>query len=212
MEVDPLIDYLRLHWIESATGTFTKGNCTVEILITGVGMHRMAYALGRKLGLSKPDFCVNAGIAGAFPGKASIGEVVHVTSEIIADFGAENARGDRLTPEALGLEEDISSINGLINRNAGQYAFLKSVKGITVNATHGSETSIRKMIEAFDPDVETMEGGAFFYCCMKTGTPFIEIRAISNLVEVRNRENWNIPLAVSKLNKQLLEMLQFFVG
>jgi futalosine hydrolase len=212
IEITPLVDYLKSHWIESPSGVFTKGNCTVQILVTGVGMHRMAFALGRRLMHPLPDFCVNAGIAGAFPGKAEIGDIVHVTSEIIADLGSQDAQGNLISIENLGLPEDISSINGLINKSAGQYPFLKSAQGITVNTSHGNALSIAKAIEAWDPDVETMEGGAFFYSCLKVGIPFIEIRAISNLVEPRNQENWNIPLAVTNLNKQLVEMIEFFVG
>jgi nucleoside phosphorylase len=57
-----------------------------------------------------------------------------------------------------------------------------------------------------------MEGGAFFYCCLKSKVPFIEIRAISNIVATRNREAWNIPLAVGNLTLELQPILQFFSG
>jgi futalosine hydrolase len=212
MEIELLVQHCRAHWIESLSGTFTKGTCTVRILITGVGMHRMAFALGRHLALFKPDLCVNAGVAGAFPGKAVIGDVVHVTQEIIADLGAEDANGKFLSLNTLGLTEDISSYDGLINHAAKQYAFLKNAKGITVNTVHGFSETIQQIVEIWNPDVESMEGGAFFYCCLKEGVPFIEIRAVSNLVEPRNKENWNIPLAVTNLNQQLIEMVNFFVG
>jgi futalosine hydrolase len=181
------------------------------MLITGVGMHRMSYALGRTFAKGTPDFCVNAGIAGAFPGKAALGEVVHVSTEVIADLGAEDQDGSLLTTQTLGMEEDISCSTGLINRTAGRYSFLRTVKGITTNTAHGYDPSIRKLIAAWDPDVETQEGGAFFYCCLKESVPFIEVRAISNFVEPRNRESWNIPLAVKNLNGQLIELMNFFI-
>ena len=209
-EIDPLHAYLRQHWIEMPPDHFTKGNCTVRILITGVGMHRMAFALGQQLTVSKPDFCINAGIAGAYPGKAAIGDVVHVIREVIANFGAEDVDGELMSLAEMGLEEDISS-QGLVNANAGQYAFLKSVQGITTNCTHGNAASIRKVIQKWDPDVESMEGAAFFYGCLKSGIPFIEIRAISNIVAPRNKEKWNIPLAIQNLSAQLIEILNFFV-
>lgn len=212
MEIEPLLQHCRSHWIESLPRTFTKGTCTVRILISGVGMHRMAFVLGRHLALYKPDLCINAGIAGAFPGKAVIGDVVHVTQEIIADLGAEDADGKFLSLGALNLAEDISSYEELINHEAKQYAFLKNAKGITVNTVHGFSESIQEIIELWNPDVESMEGGAFFYCCLKEGVPFIEVRAISNLVEPRNKENWNIQLAVTNLNQQLIEMVNFFIG
>jgi futalosine hydrolase len=212
LEAEPLIIHLRSQWIESSPGIFTKGNCTVHVRITGIGMHRMAYALGQAFRESRPRLCINIGVAGAFPGKAAIGEVVHVTSEIIADLGAENAEGDFLDIGSLGLDEDISSTSGLQNQDAAQYSFIRQVRGITINTSHGSQRSIKDAIERWDPDVETMEGGAFFYCCLKAEVPFLEIRAISNIVEPRNKENWNIPLAADNLKAQILEILTFFVG
>ena len=41
---------------------------------------------------------------------------------------------------------------------------------------------------------------------------FLQIRSISNYVETRNRENWNIPLAIQNLNQVLTEMLQALAG
>ena len=210
-EIAPLLDHLSTHWIESPTGTYTHGNCTVRTLITGIGMHRTAYALGKEFSKHHPDLCINAGIAGAFPGKAEIGEVLHVTSEILSDIGAESEDGVLVAPEAMGLLEDISSVDGLVNQNAAEYAFLRTARGVTVNTVHGTTASISTIINRYDPDVETMEGGAFFYCCLKENIPFIEVRAISNIIEPRNKERWDIPLAIQRLNEQLIEIVSFFV-
>jgi len=211
-EIEPLYKHLQSSWIESPLGVFTKGSCTATCLITGVGMHRMSYALGRYVALQRPDLCINAGVAGGFNGKVAIGDVVHVTSEAIVDLGAEDIDGDVLVLEQIGLEEDISSIKGLVNTAAEQYAFLKNVRGITSNTGHGSEASVAKIVARWDPDVESMEGGAFFYCCLKADIPFVEIRAISNMIEPRNRNNWDMDLAINNLNAQLIEMLNFFVA
>lgn len=211
MEVQPLQHHLKQQWIESPEDLFTKGNCSVEILISGIGMHRMAFAMGQQLAQARPDFCINVGIAGAFPGKAIIGEVVHITSEIIADLGAEDANGSFLSLSELDLYEELSSTEGLVNHNADKYDFLRKAKGISTNCTHGSASSIQQVVNRWDPDVESMEGAAFFYACMKTNVPFVEIRAISNIVEPRNKDNWNIPMAVERLNAQLIEMIEFFI-
>ena len=211
-EIEPLHGHLKAHWIESSPGLFTKGSCTVRVLITGIGMHRMGYALGKNISVFQPELCINAGIAGAFPGKADIGDVVHVTSESIVDLGAEDNDGTMLFPDAMGLNEDISSISELINPAAADYHFLKPVKGITVNTVTGSEASIAGIVKRWNPDIETMEGGAFFYCCLKEHMPFLEIRAISNLVVPRNVLDWDIETAVRNLNAQLLEILTFFTG
>jgi futalosine hydrolase len=38
--------------------------------------------------------------------------------------------------------------------------------------------------------------------------PFLQLRTISNYVEVRDKSKWNIPLAVTNLNNTLLALLQ----
>ena len=38
--------------------------------------------------------------------------------------------------------------------------------------------------------------------------PFYEIRAISNVVEVRNKNNWDISLAIKKLTLTLVEIVE----
>ena len=61
-----------------------------------------------------------------------------------------------------------------------------------------------------NPKIESMEGAAFFYACRKAGVPFIQIRAVSNYVEKRNRDAWQIGLAVKNLNTFALELLERF--
>jgi futalosine hydrolase len=53
-----------------------------------------------------------------------------------------------------------------------------------------------------------MEGAAFFYACEEANVAALQVRAISNYVEKRNKENWNMPLAVKNLNNWLTEDLK----
>jgi len=84
---------------------------------------------------------------------------------------------------------------------------LTLVEGVTVNKVHGSQLSIQKVIKQFSPDVESMEGAAVSYVCMQQQIKFIQIRAISNYVEKRNKSAWNIPLAVRNLNIMLQKLV-----
>ena len=52
-----------------------------------------------------------------------------------------------------------------------------------------------------------MEGAAVFKVCNEFSVPCIQIRAISNNVEKRNKENWNMPLAIRNLNKQVAKII-----
>ena len=55
--------------------------------------------------------------------------------------------------------------------------------------------------------VESMEGAAFMYACLTLGQRFAQIRAISNLVQRRNREAWKLGEAVASLGAVSLRML-----
>jgi futalosine hydrolase len=61
-------------------------------------------------------------------------------------------------------------------------------------------------VKKFNPDIETMEGATFFYICSRENIPFLAVRAISNRVEKRNRESWNIALALDNLSVKLIEI------
>jgi futalosine hydrolase len=57
------------------------------------------------------------------------------------------------------------------------------------------------------PQIESMEGAAFFYACRQLNVPCLQIRAVSNYVEKRNRDNWHIGLAIKNLNKFAMSWL-----
>jgi len=77
---------------------------------------------------------------------------------------------------------------------------LKQVKAITVNTVHGNKNSITKIVNRLNPDIESMEGAAIFAVCKEFNIPCVQITSISNKMEKRNKENWNIPLAIQNLN------------
>ena len=86
-------------------------------------------------------------------------------------------------------------------------SILKPVRAITVNTATGSDASRKKLLKKFNPDIETMEGATFFYICSRENIPFLALRAISNKVEPRNKNNWNIALALNNLSEKLNEVL-----
>jgi futalosine hydrolase len=52
-----------------------------------------------------------------------------------------------------------------------------------------------------------MEGATFFYICSREKIPFLAVRAISNKIELRNKNNWNIPLALKNLSDKIIDVL-----
>ena len=52
-----------------------------------------------------------------------------------------------------------------------------------------------------------MEGATVFKVCKEMKIPCIQIRSISNKVEKRNKENWNLDLAISNLNIEVEKII-----
>ena len=184
-------------------------NC--QLLITGVGMVATAFSLGRHLSSNKYDLVLNLGIAGSFDRNIALGDVVEITEDTLAELGAEDD-AEFLSIDTMGFGEGkfypskkLSDLYNLFNTFN-----LKQAAAITVNTVHGNEASIKKVTERLQPQVESMEGAAFFYACKQMDVPCLQIRAVSNYVEKRNRDNWNIGLAIKNLNTFAVEFLKLY--
>jgi futalosine hydrolase len=202
-EIAPLQLQLKEYFSEVQPFQYKRDDLEIFTLITGVGMTATAFALGRMLGGEITfDLVLNLGIAGAFDRNLQLGQVVQVASEQFGDLGVEEADGNFTDMFELELIQNDGTIfyeNAILNPNK-DISFLKEVKAITVNKVHGFSESISKIEQKYQADIESMEGAAVFYACKISEIKFLEIRAISNYVEPRNRANWNIPLAIDSLN------------
>jgi futalosine hydrolase len=184
----------------------------IDFLVTGVGMTATAYSLMKKISSRKYSLAINIGVAGSFRKEIEIGETVAIISDTFADLGAEDGE-QFLSVFEMGLQQEdrFPFYNGKLKADAiEKYSTLhslKKVKAISVNRVHGNDESIRKTVKKFHPDIESMEGAAFFYVCMHEKIPCIQLRGISNHVERRNREGWNIPLALTNLNRTAIDLL-----
>lgn len=194
--------------VAQITGSGKRGanalqNVDITFFVTGVGMVNTALNLGT-LHNNTFDLVINAGIAGSF-GKYKTGDVVNVKEDCFSELGAED--GERfLSSDEIGLGRQNVAIqktihHALINQ-------LPLAKGITVNTVHGNEKSIEMVTKRYQADVETMEGAAFIQAANTFGWHALQLRAISNKVEKRNKESWQIPMAIENLNKVLLELLE----
>ena len=159
------------------------------------------------------DLAVNLGVCGSFDRSLAPGAVVHVASDCIAELGAED--GDRfLTVQELQLlgEDDFPFAGGLlVNRQPpaiSSLSALPAVAGITVNRVHGREESIAAVVERFNPQVESMEGAAFMYACLIHGVSFAQVRAVSNVVERRNRVAWRLREAIDGVCRAAFEIVE----
>lgn len=194
-------------------GTFRFADVEVTLLIPGVGSIATAWAMSKLLSTGfKPDLAINIGIAGSYNDDIKLGDVVMPVTDCFADAGIDTGNGFLTLGEA-GLEDPDRHPfrNGRIyaeNRFVTKVSRVaKPVNAITVNTATGSAENIIKLAEKYNPDIETMEGAAFFYICSRGNIPFLALRSVSNKVEPRNRSSWKIPLALENLSERLREVL-----
>ncbi|HSH51728.1 MAG TPA: hypothetical protein VK982_08385, partial [Bacteroidales bacterium] len=154
----------------------------VDYLITGVGCTFTTYALSQKLHAKKYDLVINAGIAGSFNPDVKIGDVVWVEKDEFAGLGIEDDNNFYTLFDKNFLDtNEFPFKNGqLENPNRFKqnvFQSMQSVNGITADITHGNKESIEKIKQKFSADIETMEGAAFFYVCLKEKIKFMAIRS-----------------------------------
>jgi len=180
-----------------------------ELLITGAGMVATAARSSRALAKAHFDVALNVGVCGSFDRSLKPGTVAHVTSDRIAELGAED--GDTfLSIDALHLlgPDDRAEIINLNPPDSLVLHRLPAVRGITVNTVHGRESSIAEVVKRFRPQVESMEGAAFMYACAIEGVRYAQLRAVSNIVEKRNRQAWKLDEAVAALGEAALAVIE----
>lgn len=181
-----------------------QGNNHVSVLITGVGMVNTAYWMGR-ISSHNYDHVINVGICGSYQSSLKIGEIVQVTSDILAELGAED--GDQFIPFAELKLGGTAFYQSKCDLKSTFLDTIKKVKGVTVNKVHGNDKSINTTMRLYNPDIESMEGAAFFRGCGHLKCCCIQIRAISNRVEKRDTSKWNMPLAINNLNDFTLQYI-----
>ena len=184
----------------------------VDILITGVGMMATTYKLTEALQYNEYDLVLQAGVGGSFDKDLPLGSVVFITSDQYGDLGAEDH--DKYI--------DIFEL-GLLNENAYPYTdgklltplhpihkkiTLPQVSAITVNTVSGNEHTIKRRWEKYSCAIESMEGAAFHYVCLQEGTKFAQVRAISNSVTPRDKNQWQMKDAIINLNNWLISFIQ----
>lgn len=184
----------------------------VEICITGVGGAQTAFHLGKILSTGKWDLAIQLGICGSFKKELQIGATVNVVEECFADLGAEDDENflDVFQLELLGANKFPFENGKLLNTTTLSFPGIEQLpkaKGISVNKIHGNEQSIRKITTRYQGDVESMEGAAFFYSCKMSGIPFLQVRTVSNSVEKRDKNKWDISLAIKNLNETAMKLI-----
>jgi len=165
-------------------------------------------AMTRTNKVTEADMLINAGVAGSYNQEINIGSVVEVVEDRFADLGVEEADGSFTDVYEMDLmnKDQFPFENGLL-KFEGQTNYQR-VSGITVNKVNGTAESIERMTKKYNPEIETMEGAAFMYTAKIMDIKAIQLRAISNFVEPRNKANWDLEKAIKSLNDALINIMR----
>jgi len=212
-EIDPLVARLQYRSDgDSRVTKYARGAHEIDVLTTGVGMVATAAWCSRVLATHDYDMALNVGICGSFDTAIAAGVVVHVVSEQLPEMGAEDDESFLTMQDLrlLGNDEFPFQAGRLMNSappSNSVLSHLPCVHGITVNTVHGNDRSIAAVRQRCEPQVENMEGAGFMYACLIHRIPFAEVRAVSNIVEKRNRGGWKMAEATANLNDAALRII-----
>jgi len=183
-----------------------------DILITGIGLTATAYHLTRQLGLKRYGLIIQAGVAGCFNKQLSLGSVVVVKKDAIADQSVVELKQLKTLFDLKLVPADqfpytktwlINPHNDLLKKTR-----LRQVKGVSVNEITTSRQKISFYEKNFNAVTESMEGAALHYTCLMEKIPFLQIRSMSNYIGERNKKNWNMKESIINLNQELIKIVQ----
>jgi futalosine hydrolase len=203
-EIQPAINFL-------AGRNGIIGDHQFEILITGIGSMSTAYWVTKAIDKRRPDYMLQAGVAGSFSTHHPPGSLVMIGEEVCGDLGVEENQQFKDVFD-MGLPQITTPYTGnaLVNSYTEKWKShqLPCVKAITINEISTRADRIQQLQQKYAPVVESMEGAAFHYVALMEKIPFMQLRAISNTVGERDKKNWKMKEAIDTLNAKLIEILK----
>ena len=166
----------------------------VQTLLCGVGPVEAAARTAAALVGERYDLVLNIGIAGAFEGRAAVGESCVVAADFV-ELDRENGEalrlppGDRLYSRA---QSDPSLVEMLAENGIPQRT------GVTVSRVTTAASTCERL-SALGAEIESMEGFAVLRAAELAHVRALELRGISNLVGPRASETWNVAAAFAAL-------------
>lgn len=213
-EVQPTIEYFTGN-AQQLERLGVPGTCFehegFDCLVTGVGQLQCAAQLMARLTTTSYRAVVQAGLAGSFSPTYPERSLVRVREEVLGDFGSE-ADGSFLDMGDIGLlpRNQLPFRNGVLSvvePDDLKLADLPQVRAVTVNRTLADLKSIEWVRQRYAPDIVNMEGAALFYVCLLQEVPFVELRAVSDMVGPRDKASWDVNGSIAALNRRLIDIL-----
>jgi futalosine hydrolase len=133
-----------------------------------------------------------------------------VNEEVSGDLGVEENNEFKDVFD-MGLPQITAPYTGksLLNKDSAmlQRYNLPLVKAVTISEITTRRERIEQLQQKYQPVVESMEGAAFHYIASIEKIPYIQLRAVSNMVGERDKTKWKMKEAIAALNEQLIKMV-----
>lgn len=182
------------------------GDCPAIVIPGGMGKTNAAQALTALLETRGASGVIGFGVGGAYPGSdLRPGGVAVATAEIYGDEGVAAPSG-WLTTAEIGIpllqSEGVRRFNEFPIDPALAASALDALRAagidaapgpfVTVSCCSGTAARGAEIAQRFGAVCESMEGAAYAHVAALYGTPYLEVRGISNPVEDRDLTRWKL--------------------
>ena len=189
----------------------------VTLVATGIGAVNAAHALTCYLQGQRPRRVIQVGVGGAYPESgASVGDLALASAEYYGDLGVRTPTGWQ-DSELIGipvLEKGRLYFNCFptdeqwVQRAAAALPEAYIGPFVTVQECAGTDELGMERGRHFGALCENMEGAAVAHLCTLYEVPFAELRTMSNIVEQRTPEQWDVPRAAARAQGAVQQLLE----
>jgi futalosine hydrolase len=199
----------------------------VIIVEAGIGKVNAAHAATAVIENFSVDQIINSGIGGAYPRSGlTVGDVAIATKEIYGDEGVAGSGGWRGLRE-IGIPVipkrgkryfnefplDKKLVKLAVNESkkvfsdSSEVVTVLSGNFVTVSAVSGTAKRANELGKRFGALCENMEGAAISHICALYKVPLLEVRGISNIAGIRDKNRWDIKRASENCQRAVLRIM-----
>lgn len=201
-------------------------NKDVVYMVSGMGKANAAHAATILLERFSPDMLIVFGVGGAYPSSGlKVGDIAVAEKEIYGDEGVLLKDGFHDT-ESIGIPllkngrknyfNEFPLDKKLVRKALRSLAFsarrsafsLQSGNFLTVSTCTGTRKRAIELRNRFGAICENMEGAAAAHICATFKVPLLETRGISNIVEDRDKNKWDLKLAAKNCQEAVIEVIR----
>ncbi|WP_461637514.1 5'-methylthioadenosine/S-adenosylhomocysteine nucleosidase [Labilibaculum euxinus] len=194
--------------------TGTLNNVGIVLLQSGIGKVNAAIGATLLIDNFKPDYIINTGAAGGFPGDLKVGDIV-ISEEVIHHdmdctvFGYKTGQVPGM-PASFAANEKLIS---LADKSVHQLTDLQTKKAtILTGDQFMNNAEATNKIKTLFPAAEAveMEGAAIAQTCYQFDIPFVVIRSISDIAGQENAMEYQEFVEIAAVNsaKMVTEMVR----